>query len=131
VVYSGVKPIVRVTLYDGNTIECSPGHKFLTRNCNGRDVWKIPGQLKRQDRIVITKGVPDWACDVDVPPIEHKQGSHAKSISITSIDNFSEMGEWLGRLASDGSIGHYEGGALVRLLVAEHEETILPRLSTI
>jgi len=38
------------------------------------------------------------------------------------------MGEWLGRLASDGSIGKNHA---IRMLVAEHEECILPHIERV
>src|SRR5215218_444957 len=39
----------------------------------------------------------------------------------------SDLGTWLGRLASDGSVGERQ----LNLLVAEHEEVLLPEIKTL
>lgn len=128
VVYSGKKQLVKIQLWGGHYIECSPDHRFLTRGTSGKDVWKTPAQFKAQDRIVLTENLPDWANEVSFPDHNCEGSWNAKKdISLAQITNKSELGEWLGRLASDGSVAD----GCVRLLIAEHEEAILPQLQAV
>ena len=50
VVYSGKKQLVKVHLWDGNYIECSPDHRFLVRPTSGNDLWRTPAEFKPQQR---------------------------------------------------------------------------------
>ncbi len=125
VVYSGSKQLVNVTLWGGHFIQCSPDHRFLTRGTAGKDVWKTPAQFKEQDRIVLTESLPDWANEIEMPPHSCEGSWNArKDASLDNITNQAELGEWLGRVASDGSVND----GCIRLFIAEHEEAILPQM---
>ncbi|MGA7733800.1 MAG: DNA polymerase, partial [Chloroflexia bacterium] len=127
VVYSGQKQLVRIRLWDGNNIECSPDHRFLVRPTTGNDMWKTPGEFKPQNRLILGEAVPDWALEPTMPTRRYSPVWNAKDVSLRDIGDSVALGEWLGRLASDGSL--HDGAAC--LLVAEHEEVLLPRLREI
>jgi DNA polymerase-1 len=131
VVYSGKKQRVKVPLRGGHYIECSPDHKFLVACNNGYKwvwKWKPVTEIKAQNRVVLGNPVGEWHLPLDVPAAVPGAAHNANSASITSICSREHMGEWLGRLASDGSIGSNHA---IRMLVAEHEEAILPHLESI
>lgn len=127
VVYSGKKQLVKIHLWDGNYIECSPDHRFLIRPTTGTDMWKTPDQFKAQNRLMLGNAIPDWSLDLVMPERKLSPVWNAKNTTLRHITDPSALGEWLGRLASDGSM---HSGA-VCLLVAEHEEVLLPRLREI
>jgi len=124
VMASGPKQLVRVTLWGGHYIECSPDHRFLVRDPNGRFMWKTPCEFKPQHRVMLTEGVPSWSSDMCLPDAGCGGSWNGREVSLSRIADPTNRGEWLGRLASDGSIA--DGS--VRLMVAEHEESLLPRL---
>ncbi len=128
VVYSGKKQLVRIHLWDGNYIECSPDHRFLVRPTTGSDMWKTPAEFKAQNKLILGEAVPPWSLVPTMPVRRHSPVWNAKNVSLSQITDPAALGEWLGRLASDGSL--HNGAAC--LLVAEHEEEVLlPRLREI
>jgi DNA polymerase-1 len=130
VVYSGKKQLVHVTLRGGHYIECSPDHKFLVACNNGYKwvwKWKPVAEIKAQNRVALTNPVGEWQLPLDIQPATRGASWNSKSSSIAELADTRQMGEWLGRLASDGSLAD---GA-VSLLVAEHEEAILHGLQTV
>lgn len=131
VIYSGKKQRVRVTLRGGHYIECSPDHKFLVACNNGYNwvwKWKPITEIRAQNRVVLGNPIGEWHLPLDVPIAVTGSAHNANSASISAIHSPSQMGEWLGRLASDGSIAKNNA---IRMLVAEHEESILPQLAGI
>lgn len=127
VVYSGKKQRVKVHLWDGNYIECSPDHRFLVRPTSGNDLWRTPAEFKPQQRIVLGEAVPSWGAPLNIPPHNCNGSWNAKDTSLSQISDPAALGEWLGRLASDGTVT----SATASLMVAEHEEVLLPRLQAI
>lgn len=124
VVASGEKRLSRVTLKGGHEIWCSPDHRFLVRNNNGGEAWKSAGEIRSQERVVLSASLPKWELDLNLPPTEPGRSWNAKVVNLPEIGNREELGEWLGRVASDGSVRERQ----VSLLVAEHEEVLLPKL---
>ncbi len=124
VVPSGKKKLVRVLLKGGHKIECSPDHKFLVRNNNGGEAWKPAGEIRVQERVVLADGLAKWELDLSLPPAVPGRTWNANGADLNELGTREELGEWLGRVASDGSVS--EKG--VALLVAEHEEVLLPKL---
>ena len=123
VAYSGKKQKVKVELWGGHYIECSTDHKFLTIDVNGRTSWRSPSQFVKGNYVKLSDATGEWSLPLQLPAPETK-AHNAIPRSVAAIDDRFDLGVWLGRTASDGSVGEYE----VRLIVAEHEESILPYL---
>jgi intein/homing endonuclease len=121
---SGSKRLVRVTLSGGHVVECSPDHKFLTVNNLGNEHWIRAEDLHREHRVKLADAVGSWSTKRVLPPAIRPKVHSGKLVSLGDVNDDVRLGEWLGRLASDGTITD----AQVTLLVAEHEESILPRL---
>jgi len=125
VVPSGKKKLVRVLLKGGHTIECSPDHRFLVRNNNGGEAWKPAGEIRVQERVVLADGLAKWELDLSLPPAEPGRSWNANGADLNELGTREELGEWLGRIASDGWVDEQKG---IALLIAEHEEILLPKL---
>ena len=124
---SGEKRLVKVTLWGGYYIECSPEHRFLTTDVNGRTKWRTPAEFVKGCWVSLSSPVPAWECGVSVPPLEAGKSRNASKASLADMVRPSDLGVWLGRLASDGSVGERQ----LSLLVAEHEEVLLPEIKTL
>jgi DNA polymerase-1 len=125
VVASGKKQLIRLVLKGGHRIECSPDHKFLVRNNNGGEAWKTAAEIRVQERVVLAGGLRKWEFDLCLPPARPGRSWNATTANLNEIGTREELGEWLGRVASDGWINEKKG---VNLLIAEHEEILLPKL---
>lgn len=130
---SGKKRLVKMELYGGHYIECSPNHKFLVRDCVGREKWMeardlaVSGNL-RNLRVVLTDELPDWTCRMEVPKTDIYINNNGVDRCVTDIGDLEAIGEWLGRLAADGGI---QDNGVITQLIAKHEECLLPRLTEI
>src|SRR5215210_6247919 len=67
---SGKKRLVRVTLWGGHYIECSPEHKFLTTDVNGRAKWRTPAEFVKGCWVALSDPLPEWGCELAFPPHE-------------------------------------------------------------
>lgn len=126
VAYSGKKQKVKVELWGGYYIECSPDHKFLTKDVNGRTSWRTPCQFVKGNYVKLSDQVGEWSLPLHLPVSEIK-ARNAIPRSVGLIESRFDLGVWLGRAASDGSVSNDR----VRLIVAEHEEEILPYLKNL
>jgi intein/homing endonuclease len=124
VVSSGKKQLIRILLRGGHGITCSPDHKFLVRNNNGGEAWKKAAEIRAQERVMLAEGLGKWELDLQLSPTEAGRSWNANIADLNEIGTREEFGEWLGRIASDGSVSEYQ----VSLLIAEHEEILLPKL---
>lgn len=126
---SGKKKKVIITLRNGQKIECSPDHKFLTTNTNGNKLWKTPSEFAKQDYLTMSDESEDFDCTMKLPNVEKSKANP----NMTSITDYSgtkyELGIVLGRLASDGWVG--KNGRGVYWIVAEHEKEILNYLKSL
>ena len=142
---SGRKRLVKMTLRGGHFIECSPDHKFWTFDANGRGRWLTAEEIGRRKQIYVRlcDAVPEWELPLDLKIYEPKdlklkhqpvaKPHNAKTLSLESFKNRFDLGLWVGRVASDGSVSTLETkrpGNIV-LMVAEHEEIILPKLEAL
>ncbi|HKQ53695.1 MAG TPA: DNA polymerase, partial [Pyrinomonadaceae bacterium] len=142
---SGLKQLVRLELRGGLYVECSPDHKFWTIDANGTRRWLKAEELaaRKQIYVDITAPAPDWELPFDLTVFEPKdlqlrhqppaKPHNAKTLSVEAISDRFGLGLWLGRLASDGTVSSLETkrpGNVV-LMVAEHEEAILPELEAL
>ncbi|MCA1631576.1 MAG: Hint domain-containing protein [Acidobacteria bacterium] len=125
VAYSGRKRLVKVELWGGHHIECSPEHKFLTTDVNGRTKWRTPGEFVKGNYVAVTEPPGEWSVGCRFPALRIGASHNASRASLAdAADEPFGLGVWLGRLASDGTLRERQ----LNLLVAEHEEIILPRL---
>lgn len=122
---SGKKQKVKVEFWGGYYNECSPDHRFLTIDVNGRKFWRTPAQFVKGHYVVLTDAPPEWSLPLNLPATTHIKNHNAKTGGLDDISNRFDLGVWLGRVASDGNVT----GANIRLLIAEHEKEILPYLS--
>ncbi|HEV3477321.1 MAG TPA: DNA polymerase, partial [Rubrobacteraceae bacterium] len=124
VISSGTKRLVKVTLSGGHTVECSPDHKFLTVNNLGNEHWVRAEDLRLEHRVKLADAVGSWSTKRMWPRPVKPKVHNGRLVSIGDVTDDTRLGEWIGRLASDGTLSD----AQVTLFVAEHEEEILPRL---
>jgi hypothetical protein len=94
------------------------------RNNNGGEAWKPAGEIRTQERVVLADGLGKWELNLSLPPAEPGRSWNANTADLNEIGTREELGEWLGRVASDGSVSEQQ----VALLIAEHEEVLLPKL---
>lgn len=122
---SGEKQLCKIWLNRNYYLESSPDHKFLTINTKGNTKWKAAKDLKAGvDRVLLQDPIPSWALPLNIPKALSGRVYNAHNYCMTSLeDDPISMGEWLGRVASDGSIG-----GPTSLLVAEHEKDIYEKL---
>jgi DNA polymerase I-like protein with 3'-5' exonuclease and polymerase domains/intein/homing endonuclease len=125
---SGKKQLVRMTLHGGYHIECSPDHKFWVACNNGYKwvwKWKRAGEIRAQNRVTLNRQAIEWSyplgIEAAVPGVAH----NASRACLTTMSDTAQLGEWLGRVASDGSLGKNN---TLTLLIAEHEEALLEPL---
>jgi hypothetical protein len=130
---SGTKRLCRVTLANGKTLLLSPEHKLLVRNTRNKELFlsveELAGKVGRNKnnyRVVLTEPIPSWQVPAETPtayvvyPLKNGIVS-----SIEDIADEGERGEFLGRVASDGSISPASGQ--IKVMVAEHEaEDLMP-----
>ncbi|HVG31600.1 MAG TPA: DNA polymerase [Pyrinomonadaceae bacterium] len=142
VVPSGLKRLFKLELWGGYYVECSPDHKFWTIDANGTRRWLKAEEIgaRKQIYVDITGPAPDWELPLNLRVFEPKElqlkhqpvtkPHNAKTLSLEAFTDRFSLGLWTGRLASDGSVSSLSSkrpGNIV-LMVAEHEETILPQL---
>ena len=122
---SGKKQLVKVELWGGHFIACSPEHKFLTIDVNGRSKWRTPREFVKGNYVVLTEAIGEWSVGLRLPELHAGKAHNASRASIAdAISDPLGLGVWLGRVASDGSLQSRQ----LYLLVAQHEETILPQM---
>jgi len=142
---SGPKRLVRLELWGGHHVECSPDHRFWTIDANGRGRWLSAEDLAplKQIYVDVTGPAPGWELPLELKVFEPREvrlrhqpaakPHNAKTLSLEAFPDRFMMGLWVGRLASDGSVSALETkrpGNVV-LMVAEHEEAILPELEVL
>lgn len=137
ILYSGQKQKCIVKFSNGQSIICSPIHKFLVVSTKGNKRFVECKDLISKEhstnphRVVINqkyeasdyKYSSEWAYD-------YKSNTHnANNVFLDNIGDSFKIGVFLGRLASDGSSAKRdEGGSRVIQLIEEHEFNILPEL---
>ena len=131
---SGKKQKCILTTGTGNTIICSPDHKFLVIETSGKKSFKKLSELKKQDRLIYTAKTPDFVNKVSlktISGINYQKTVNQNNYSFDDIKNDFIRGQLLGRLASDGSYTlRADGGSTITFLVASHELYILDWITT-
>lgn len=134
-VFAGEKRLIKLTFRDGNSIECSPEHKFKYVNPSTLyEGWVTAGEIvdkiSRGLRVAIKLGAAiEVSKEVSFRrPALAKTPVNYKDLSFDDIGDYVDMGKLIGRIASDGWVRKAKD---VSLTVAEHEYTILPYLESI
>lgn len=113
----------------GQTIICSPEHKFLTINSYGSTRFKKLRDLKINDRVLFNPQCPTSLSKTLIRDIyiqDYKRTHNCKNYSFDDIEDDYTRGRILGRIASDGSyIYRKDGGSYIYLFIAEHEKELL------
>jgi hypothetical protein len=140
VVSSGNKKLYKIRLSNGQIIESSPDHKFLIATPHNTYTWKTAEELRikslgfsiKNYRIVLTNSIPEWSFPYTIPSAVKGSSNNARLIDLNYLVDKVELGEFLGRLASDGGyrISNSTGSA-VTFIVAEHEKSILSKIEVI
>lgn len=138
VMYSGKKQKCVVHFSNGQSITCSPIHKFyvVSAKGNGRFVEckDLRGKISSSNphRVVINKHyeASDYVYSSAWARQKFVGTSHnAKNVYLDDTPESFDIGVFLGRLASDGSYKvRTDGGSYLQHFIAEHEEDILPEL---
>lgn len=128
VVPSGKKPLMDLKFMNGIEIQSSPEHRFSVLTTKNKKVWKHCKEIHSKNfRVELTDKIPDWHLSLEIPSPPKSNIWNSIYRNISSITDLNELGEILGRLASDGSVCNK---SLV-WLIAEHELCIRPRLESI
>lgn len=132
---AGKKRKTIIKFKGGQTMICSPNHKFLVATKRGGTMWVEAQDLHTTDeyrnphRIVVNQ---QYAVADGRYESERKYDcstSNANNVYLDDIGDSYAMGVVLGRLASDGhQTLHHTGSNAIVQIVAEHEFNILPEL---
>ena len=126
---SSEKEIVELHLSTGQIIRCSPEHKFLCVDNRGKETWKTPGKFGKQTFIRRSKQVGDFAAPRSVRKADKRVSHNSNNVSLKHfLGTDMELGELIGRLASDGSVDDKTGALW---FIAEHEKSILQYLNSL
>lgn len=139
VVNTGVKKQIRIVLQNEQEISCSPDHRILIGSPEGEFSWKTAAELEHLNwlnmRVCIGGQIKEeWNWLKTLPDCPHIQGRDKNPQCDLSwgLEDPALFGEMLGRIASDGNIGINSRDGKpksVTLIVAQHEEEILPFLT--
>ena len=136
VVKTGVKKQLRIELANGLYLKCSPDHRIYTTDTEGKRSWVEAGRLRasnKNTRVIVPHRVADTP-DLPVRPVLLSNYRDRKALpDLSWAEHEPELfGEFLGRIASDGSVLFGRGNPKsVRLLVADHERSIGMKLLNI
>lgn len=135
VAYSGKKRLCRVHFAGGQYIECSPTHKFAVVSNKRKSRWvECKDLVGSQDkanyhRVMINRNFvdSDWRFESDKGATTYGVAHNANNVCLEDIGDSTDIGLFLGRLASDGNypMSDDTGRHDVSLVVAEHEYDIL------
>lgn len=136
VLYAGKKRKCIVRFKGGMEFVCSPEHQFLVRSHRGNDRFVPCKDLKfgrNASRVVLSQDFIQ--SDISFRSDRDKYITHANNsnnVVLQDIGSDFEIGVFLGRLASDGSVFvRNDGSDYVKQIVAEHELDVYDYLSKI
>ena len=121
--FSGYKRKVKIELANGQEIECSPDHKFLTVNTNGNLNFKTADEFNKVEKIRLSGEVEDEGkTKVDLKTeIDDNSPHNLEERFFDEIEDKFVLGQLLGRLASDGYV---RSDKSVTWVFSEHEEIV-------
>lgn len=132
---AGNKRKTTIKFKGGQTMVCSPNHKFLVATRRGGTMWveakdlHTTSEYKNPHRIVVNQ---QYALADYEYSSERKYDCYTNNVNnvyLSDINNSYAIGVVLGRLASDGhqTLNHTGSNAIIQI-IAEHEFNILPEL---
>lgn len=130
ITYSGKKQKCIVRFSNGQSIICSPIHKFLVKSARGKERFvecqNLRGSIisNNPHRVVINKKYEpsDYKYSSSWASIYKSVSADSNNVFIDSIGDSFKAGVVLGRLASDGSILNRDiGESCILQYVAEHK----------
>lgn len=138
ITYSGKKKKCIVNFSGGQSIICSPIHKFLVRSAKGnerfvecKDLKSVESNKTSAHRVVINREYEssDYVYSSEDFYKFDSKVSNSNNIYLDDIGDSFSIGVTLGRIASDGSIILREdGGSCITHIIAEHEYNIIPKI---
>lgn len=135
---SGDKVKCIVTFTNGQTITCSPEHKFLVKDTHGNTHWVEARDLKVAEHssgsshvMVNNKYDPSDAVYKSDRKKYRGRANNSNNVWLDDMHSSFDIGVFLGRLTSDGSIDKRDGRSGLTQFVAEHEYGILPELKKV
>lgn len=140
ITYSGKKKKCKITFSGGQSIICSPIHKFLTVSNKGNTSFinckdlRSKENSKNPHRVVINRNYEksDYKFDSSNAYKYMSNIHNANNKFLRDIGDSFDIGVFLGRLASDGTISKRDnGGQSITHFISEHEYNILPKLKEI
>ena len=139
VLYSGKKQKCIVKFKGGYEMVCSPQHKFLVRSHKGNDRFVACQDLiplndkgrvrKNAHRVVVCQDYIPSMSAYKSNRIYDSSVGNANNVYLDDIGNSYDMGRFLGRLSSDGSLDVSSGR--IRHIIAEHELDVYEYLDKI
>ena len=139
VLYSGKKRNCIVKFRGGYQMECSPEHKFLVRSHKGNDRFvRCEDLIPLYDGDRVRKNAHRVVVSQDFCTSLHKYKSeriydsamyNANNVYLDDIGDSYDIGRFLGRLASDGSVDSKTGRVVH--IIAEHELDVFEYLDKI
>lgn len=139
VLYAGKKQKCIVKFRGGYEMCCSPQHKFLVRSHRGNDRFvECQDLIPLYDGDRVRKNAHRVVVCQDFIPSLHKYKSeriynsstyNANNVYLDDIGNSYDIGRFLGRLSSDGSLDVVRGS--IRHIIAEHELDVYEYLDKI
>lgn len=111
VVFAGKKQEVVIKFKNGQSIVCSPDHKFLTIDVHGIETWKTPKEFRSLTLVRISKAVEGDKIFWNGIP-----NGTAEVANVTETESFVEMYDVVntdsGKFMANGLIVHNSGGDL-------------------
>ena len=132
---SGNKRKTVIKFKGGQTMICSPTHKFMVATKRGGTMWveaqnlHTTSEYRNPHRIVVNQQYAVADHSYTSERCFNGSSHNSNNVYLDDIKNPYGIGVFLGRLASDGhqTLNHTGSNALVQI-VAEHEFNILPEL---
>lgn len=132
---AGMKRKTIIRFKGGQTMVCSPNHKFLVSTKRGGTMWveaqnlHTTSEYRNPHRIVVNQNYEDGNYTYRCDDVEYSKAHNANNVCLSDIGESYKIGLFLGRLAADGhqTLNNTGSNALVQI-VAEHEFDILPAL---
>lgn len=138
IMYSGKKRKCIVRFKGGQSIVCSPIHKFLVVDTHGKEHWVECQDLKfgykssannSHVRINESYESSDFRYSSKFAYKYKGQAHNSNNVFLENIGDSYKIGIFLGRLASDGFFSaRKDGGSYIQQFISEHEYNILPAL---
>lgn len=132
---AGMKRKTVIKFRGGQTMICSPNHKFLVSTKKGGTMWveaqhlHTTSEYANPHRIIINQNYEPGDYTYEYDDTEYSESNNANNVFLASIGESYKIGLFLGRLASDGSVFSRENGSdYITQFVAEHEFNILQEL---